>query len=160
MNFFNISIMEMIQKNQSLNSYKHQHESFVSNLKGSSIGCILACLIHVPIFILLLKIVQNKCKPTVSRDFLLLVLPLLLIITVFSNHNYWSIILFVTILYPLIHYNFRNDVVVVNGNSPLVDENSSNITSSIDTNAENNKTILKYSQNRSKTSSITYFKGY
>ena len=79
-------------------SYKEEHESFVSNLKGSSIGCIIVCLMHVPVFILTLKLVQRYKKPTLMRDFLILVFPSLLVVTVFANYNYVSLVALTIIL--------------------------------------------------------------
>jgi hypothetical protein len=97
-------------------SYREEHESFVSNLKGSSVGCILACLMHIPAYVLLLKLAQRHRKPRLSRDYCLLVFPLLLTVTVFANHNYWSITALIVVLFFLLrspqHSNMVNEIVL------------------------------------------------
>lgn len=74
-----------------ISDYKVAHEAFVSNIKGTSIGCIIACLLHIPAYILMLKISQFRRKPRIIRDYCLLTVPMLLTITVVVDHNYWSL---------------------------------------------------------------------
>lgn len=73
-------------------SYKKQHEAFVSNLKGTSVGCILSCLAHAPALILLIKLVQKTSAPVFHRDMLCLVIPLLLSITVLADYCFLSLL--------------------------------------------------------------------
>lgn len=80
---------------EDLRTYKEQHEAFVSNLQGSSVFEVLACVSQVPAFIMLLKLVQRNSKPSIIRDFLLFTLPTLLSITLFANLNYWSLLVLV-----------------------------------------------------------------
>lgn len=72
-------------------NYKAEHEQFVSNLKGSSAACVLTCLLHVPLFIFLTKLVQKGRKPRLLREFFFLSLPLLFTMTVFADYAYLSI---------------------------------------------------------------------
>lgn len=72
-------------------TYKEEHEAFVSNLKGTSIGCIYFCLSHVPALVLLLKLVQANRRPRLLRDFTFLVIPILLIITLLADQSFWTL---------------------------------------------------------------------
>mmetsp|Transcript_14027 Transcript_14027/g.20977 ORF Transcript_14027/g.20977 Transcript_14027/m.20977 type:complete len:565 (-) Transcript_14027:11-1705(-) len=72
-------------------AYKDEHEAFVSNLKGTSLSCVLVCLAHVPACILLLKLVQAWRRPRILRDLFVLVYPLMFSLTIFSGHGYWSL---------------------------------------------------------------------
>lgn len=86
----------------SLNSYKSEQEAFVSNLTGTDITCILACVAHIPLLVLLLKIVQQTNKPMILRDILFLVVPLILVTTISANYNFWTVFLlaiYITALY-------------------------------------------------------------
>jgi hypothetical protein len=74
-----------------MDSYKSQQEAFVSNLTGTSISCILACVTHIPLFVLLLKISQRAKKPSVLCDIMFLVIPTILITTVSTIYNYWTL---------------------------------------------------------------------
>lgn len=74
-----------------ISSYKDEHESFVSNLKGTSVACVVTCLAHVPAFIMLAKVMQRTRKPRIIREFLCLSFPLLLTITVFADYSYLSL---------------------------------------------------------------------
>lgn len=74
-------------------SYKIEHEAFVSNLKGTSIACIIACLLHIPALILLLKIFQTSRRARLIRDYFVFVFPLILTITVLADYNYVTIAL-------------------------------------------------------------------
>lgn len=68
-------------------TYKEEHESFVSNLSGSSAECVVLCLAHVPAYILLTKMIQGFSAPRVLLDFMGLGLPLMLTMTVFSEYT-------------------------------------------------------------------------
>ena len=72
-------------------SYRDEHVSFVSNLKGTSIGCIVTCLAHSPCCILLVKLVQRNTKPMLLRDMFYFVIPLLLNMTVLADQCYWTL---------------------------------------------------------------------
>ena len=72
-------------------SYKDEHQAFVSNLKGTSVGCIFVCLAHAPAFILLLKLVQYNRRQRILRDFIFLVIPVLLNMTILADQCYWSL---------------------------------------------------------------------
>lgn len=72
-------------------AYKAEHEQFTSNLKGTSILCIILCILHVPACLLISKLVQWRRKPNWIRDYAFLVVPQLLSITVLHNHSYWSL---------------------------------------------------------------------
>jgi hypothetical protein len=71
-------------------SYKQEHEAFVSNLKGASIGCLLVCLVHAPIFVFMAKVLLQSNQTKFWKEFLFLCLPLILIMTLFSDYNYLS----------------------------------------------------------------------
>ena len=73
-------------------SYKKQHEAFVSNLKGTSVGCILSCLAHAPVLILMIKLVQKTSSPIFFRDMMYLVIPLLLSITILADYCLLSLL--------------------------------------------------------------------
>ena len=75
--------------------YKEEHQGFVKNFKGTSVGNILICLIHVPASILFLKIVQGSSPPSFIRDMFCLILPILLNMTVFADYCYFTIILMI-----------------------------------------------------------------
>ena len=75
-----------------MNQYKAEHEAFVSNMKGTSVGCIFACLAHAPALILILKGSQGFNTPNILRDFVFLVVPTLLTITVASDYNYLTLV--------------------------------------------------------------------
>jgi len=81
-------------------SYKEVHEAFVSNLKGTSAGDVFVVLVHLPLAILLLKLVQgssssssSSSRPLFLRDFVYLALPLLLSLTVLADLSYVSAVL-------------------------------------------------------------------
>ena len=69
-----------------LGGYKEEHEGFVKNFKGTSAFFVVICLAHLPASILLLKIVQGSSKPLFIRDFVCLVLPLLLNMTILADY--------------------------------------------------------------------------
>lgn len=71
--------------------YKEEHESFVSNLSGSSVECVVLCLAHVPAYALLTKMMQGFAAPRVVLDFIGLGLPLMLTMTIFSEYTAVSI---------------------------------------------------------------------
>lgn len=71
-------------------SYKEVHEAFVSNLKGTSAGDVFIILVHLPLAILLLKLVQGSSRPLYLRDLMYLALPLLLSLTVLADFSYLS----------------------------------------------------------------------
>jgi hypothetical protein len=83
----------------SVSTYKEEHEAFVSNLKGTSVGCVLVYLLHIPAFILLTKLTQRGRKIRILREFFFLVFPLLLEMTVFADYNYLSLIGLIVIIY-------------------------------------------------------------
>ena len=70
--------------------YNDAHSAFVSNLKGTSAGCVLICLLHVPVSILLLKSVQKASAPSYFRDFAYLVTPILLSVTLLADYGYFT----------------------------------------------------------------------
>lgn len=135
-------------------SYKEEHESFVSNLKGSSIGCIIACLMHVPIFILILKLVQRYKKPSLARDFLILVFPSLLVVTVFANYNYFTLVMLSIILFLIIRSlshgsKFINETVLGDVNIEFVSSNHKDELN----NGKNDENVYQ------RTNYITIYKG-
>ena len=75
--------------------YKEEHQGFVKNFKGTSAGYVIVCLLHVPASILLLKIVQGSKQPSFLRDFVCLVLPILLNMTILADYCYVTIILLI-----------------------------------------------------------------
>ena len=75
--------------------YKEEHQGFVKNFKGTSAGYVIVCLAHVPASILLLKIVQGSSRPSFLRDFLCIVLPILLNMTLLADYCYLTIILLI-----------------------------------------------------------------
>mmetsp|Transcript_11546 Transcript_11546/g.25939 ORF Transcript_11546/g.25939 Transcript_11546/m.25939 type:complete len:349 (+) Transcript_11546:67-1113(+) len=79
-------------------AYRAEHESFVSNGKGTSVGCIMAYIAHVPAFIVLLKLSQGFRKPRIVRDVAVLVVPTLLSMTVLAEYNYWSLTCIIVLL--------------------------------------------------------------
>jgi hypothetical protein len=79
-------------------AYRAEHESFVSNGKGTSVGCIMAYMAHVPAFIVLLKLSQGFRKPRIVRDVAVLVVPTLLSMTVLAEYNYWSLACIIVLL--------------------------------------------------------------
>lgn len=89
-------------------SYRAEHESFVSNLKGTSITCILFYLAHAPACVFLLKLVQGNRKPSIVRDICFLVMPLLLSMTILSNHSYWSLPCLISIGFVVSKYHQRS----------------------------------------------------
>lgn len=134
-------------------SYKEEHESFVANLKGSSIGCIIVCLLHMPAYILLLKMAQKYSKPSLSRDFLLLVFPTLLTVTVFANYNYISLIVLIVILCIRMRTPRHNHVVnevVLGGESPVFEKPE---------NSADNERTAKEENMHHRTNYITIYKG-
>lgn len=78
-----------------LGGYKEEHEGFVKNFKGTSAFFVVICLAHLPASILLLKIVQGSSKPLFIRDFVCLVLPLLLNMTILADYCYLTIFLLI-----------------------------------------------------------------
>jgi phosphatidylinositol glycan class W len=75
-------------------SYEAEKLAFVSNLKGTSAGCVLVCLAHAPLAVLGLKMVQKRKRPLLQRDALFLVLPVLLNMTLLADYCYWTFVVF------------------------------------------------------------------
>ena len=90
-------------------SYKEQHEAFVSNLKGTSAACILTCLSHFPIIIIVLKLIQKKSKALYLRDLVYLTIPLLLSFTILADYSYITLL----ILLIFIIYNLQTSQVTI-----------------------------------------------
>ena len=95
-------------------SYKEQHEAFVSNLKGTSAACILTCLSHFPIIIIVLKLIQKKSKALYLRDLVYLTIPLLLSFTILADYSYITLL----ILLILIIYNLQTSQGIIQSNEP------------------------------------------
>jgi hypothetical protein len=72
--------------------YKSDHEAFVSNLKGTSAGDVIACLGHFPATIILIKMIQKTSIPLYLRDLVYLALPILLSMTILADYSYVSLI--------------------------------------------------------------------
>ncbi len=72
--------------------YREQHESFVSNLKGTSPLDVLVSLAHFPIALILLKLLQKGSTPMFLRDVTGLMLPLLLCLTLFADYSYLTLL--------------------------------------------------------------------
>jgi len=128
----------------SKDSYMLEHEAFVSNIKGTSVGCVLVCLLHLPMFILLTKLFQGKRKPRIIRDLVFLVLPILATITVLAEYNYWSLLSAICI--SVLFMNSSDLTYDLNRDHVLVGDSNSPTSSS--------HAIIYYS-----TSYITLFKG-
>ena len=73
--------------------YAEEHIAFVSNLKGTSAACVLVCLAHAPLSVLLLKLVQKRKRPLLQRDLLYLVLPILLNLTILADYCYITVLM-------------------------------------------------------------------
>jgi len=116
-------------------SYMLEHEAFVSNIKGTSVGCVLVCLLHLPMLILLTKLFQGRRKPRIIRDLVFLVLPILATITILAEYNYWSLLSAICI-----------SVLFMNSSDINCDSNSLNSCS-------------HYASTYHSTSYITLFKG-
>ena len=99
-----------------LGGYKEEHEGFVKNFKGTSAFFVVICLAHLPASILLLKIVQGSSKPLFIRDFVCLVLPLLLNMTILADYCYITIFLLIVgeIVYILRFNPYREKKVADN----------------------------------------------
>ena len=99
-----------------LGGYKEEHEGFVKNFKGTSAFFVVICLAHLPASILLLKIVQGSSKPLFIRDFVCLVLPLLLNMTILADYCYLTIFLLIggEIVYILRFNPYREKKVADN----------------------------------------------
>ncbi len=105
----------LVEMNSS--AHKIDHESFVSNLKGTSVACVIACIAHVPCCIVLLKIAQKSKKPRLLRDICFVVVPMLLIVTVMADYNYMTVLS--TLIVLAVMY-FRTS-----GKLPVNDSNNS-----------------------------------
>jgi hypothetical protein len=68
--------------------YKVAHEAFMANHSGTRAGEIIACLSTAPALVWVLKTVQGHQSGTWWRDYAILALPSLLVITVFTSHIY------------------------------------------------------------------------
>lgn len=79
--------------NTDWNIYKKEHESFVSNLSGSTASHVLACLAHGPALLFFLKVVQNHRQPIIIRDYTILTIPVLLNMTVLAAYSFQTIAL-------------------------------------------------------------------
>src|SRR5690349_10401498 len=75
-----------------LNTYKAEQEAFVSNLNGSNAGKILLCIFHIHMFVFILKLVQRSNAPSAFRDIILIVIPTIVIATVSSQYNHFSLL--------------------------------------------------------------------
>ena len=139
-----LSYPDIFEKRMSKDSYMLEHEAFVSNIKGTSVGCVLVCLLHLPIFILLTKLFQGKRKPRIIRDLVFLVLPILATITVLAEYNYWSLLSAICI--SVLFMNSSDLTYDLNRDHVLVGDSNSPTSSS--------HAIIYYS-----TSYITLFKG-
>lgn len=67
----------------------------MSNLKGSSAFDVFVCILHAPLLILLLKLVQNHRLPRIYRDVGFLGLPLLIAMTIFADTGYLTLFLLI-----------------------------------------------------------------
>lgn len=126
----------------SKDSYMLEHEAFVSNIKGTSVGCVLVCLLHLPMLILLTKLFQGTRKPRIIRDLIFLVLPILATITVLAEYNYWSLLSAICI-----------SVLFLNSSDLNYDLNKDHVGGS------NSPTSSNYAMIYNSTSYITLFKG-
>lgn len=100
----------MIKAMNKSSNYKERHEEFVSNLSGTSVLTLIICLFHIPAFILLLKLVQRDNKPFLLRDFFLLMLPLLSIITVTAEFNFLTLVSLVPLSIILLYWNRKTQM--------------------------------------------------
>ena len=107
-----------------LGGYKEEHEGFVKNFKGTSAFFVVICLAHLPASILLLKIIQGSSKPQFLRDFMCLVLPLLLNMTILADYCYLTIfmmigceVVFILFFNPYREKKTADNELVLNGSN-------------------------------------------
>ena len=128
----------------SKDSYMLEHEAFVSNIKGTSVGCVLVCLLHLPMLILLTKLFQGRRKPRIIRDLVFLVLAILATITILAEYNYWSLLTAICI-----------SVLFMNSSDLICDLNRDHVF----VGDSNNPTSSSHAIIYNSTSYITLFKG-
>lgn len=80
-----------------MNDYKLRHEEFMSNLSGTSVSAVAACIYHLPCFILAVKCVQVFIEQNIFVDFILVVVPLLVTATVGFSSNGFSLFCLTTL---------------------------------------------------------------
>jgi phosphatidylinositol glycan class W len=107
-------------------SYKEQHEEFVSNHNGSSLFFLIICLSHIPLLILILKLVYKRLNIdsafSVARfvfDSLFLLLPTLFLITVGAQYQHLS--LFFLLIVAVIQWWFNKSANSTEMDSPSFD---------------------------------------
>lgn len=71
-----------------IGSYKDEHETFVSNGKGTSVMCVFICLAHAPALIYGLKVCQQATGPNIFRDICFMTIPAVLTLTVLAEFNH------------------------------------------------------------------------
>jgi hypothetical protein len=83
-----------------MKSYKQQHEEFVSNHNGSSLLTLIICLCHIPLLILILKLIYNRqdvgsCSTVTCFlcDLLFLIIPTVFVITVVAPYQHITLLL-------------------------------------------------------------------
>lgn len=89
-----------------MDSYKTYHEEFVSNNNGTSLSSVVSCIFLFPVYLFILKLFQGYKNQHIIWDFILLMLPMLLALTVFADYNSWVLLCFVFIisLFLCLHY--------------------------------------------------------
>jgi hypothetical protein len=65
-------------------SVRQEKEEFVTNLVGCRFLDLLGCALLAPVLLLFLKCVQSRSKPSLAVEYIVLVLPSLLSVTLFA----------------------------------------------------------------------------
>ncbi len=87
-----------------MTSYRQEHEAFTSN---TSTKChalhVLLCICHMPVFLAISNCCYHRWKmqPTLLKDFVMICVPMVLVLTVAADYAAWTMALLILVLYML-----------------------------------------------------------
>lgn len=71
-------------------SYRKEQVEFVSNLSGGAVEDIILVLVHVPILVSILRFLRNPSHPSLLLSYMVVVIPTVLVLTVWSPYSFYT----------------------------------------------------------------------
>jgi hypothetical protein len=94
--------------------YKSEQEAFVTGLTGTTASDVMVCLLHVPVLVLLALLVQHtfisniksqqSVWPCIAIELAVLVIPLLLVMTIWADYHHITLPVLCAIIVLLLLY--------------------------------------------------------